>query len=110
MATVLIAWELGGGLGHLMQLKGLVRALAGRGHQVYAALRHLARAEAIFGNGVATFLSAPAAVAPPEQHISPPLTFAQLLHNMGWYERGELRGLCAGWRSLCQLIPPDLVG
>src|SRR5207247_8636282 len=53
MATVLFAWELGGGLGHMMQMAPLARALVRRGHRVYAALREVAGPEGGFaGSGV----------------------------------------------------------
>lgn len=44
MATVLVTWELGGGLGHLLPLEPLVRGLSERGHRVAVALRDLSRA------------------------------------------------------------------
>jgi hypothetical protein len=45
MATVLFAWELGGGLGHLMQMLPLAWGLR-REHRVVAVLRHLSPAAA----------------------------------------------------------------
>ncbi len=39
MSTILFAWELGGGLGHLVQLRPPAEALAARGHRVLAAVR-----------------------------------------------------------------------
>ena len=41
MPTVLLAWELGGGLGHFMNLRPLAEGLRRRGHRVVAALRDL---------------------------------------------------------------------
>jgi UDP:flavonoid glycosyltransferase YjiC (YdhE family) len=37
MATILLTWELGAGLGHLVNLLPLARGLLQRGHRVYAA-------------------------------------------------------------------------
>ena len=51
MATILFTWELGGGLGHLVPLTPLVRALSDRGHRVFAALNDLNRADVTFGHG-----------------------------------------------------------
>jgi hypothetical protein len=108
MGTALIAWELGGGLGHLVQLAPLARGLARRGHGVFAAVRHLGRAGEVLGPG-AGLLAAPWGVAPPGRYVRPPLSYAQLLHNVGWFDERELRGLCAAWRSLFALVRPDVV-
>ena len=48
MATILFVWELGGGLGHMMQMAALARALVKRGHRVYVVLREVAEAAAVF--------------------------------------------------------------
>jgi hypothetical protein len=109
MGTVLIAWELGGGLGHLMQLAPIARGLAARGHRVFAALRYLDWAERVFGCRVATLLSAPWATTPAERQVKPPVNWAHILHNMGWHDGGQLRGLLAAWRGLFELVKPDVV-
>ena len=44
MATILLAWELGGGLGHFMNLRPVAEGLARRGHRVVAVLRDLTSA------------------------------------------------------------------
>ena len=59
MATVLLNWELGGGLGHMMQLAPLARALVARGHKVYVALRDVAGAEAAFAGSGVCYVGAP---------------------------------------------------
>ena len=59
MATVLFAWELGGGLGHMMQMAPLARALVRRGHRVYTALREVAEPESAFAGSDVCYLEAP---------------------------------------------------
>ena len=44
MGNILFTWELGGGLGHLMQIQPLAKAMGERGHKVFAALTDLSRA------------------------------------------------------------------
>jgi len=39
--TILFTWELGAGLGHIMEIAPLVAAMCERGHRVYAAMRDL---------------------------------------------------------------------
>ena len=60
MATVLFAWESGGGLGHMVQMLPLAAQLARRGHRVCVALRHLSTAAAeVFGRAGVRFVQAP---------------------------------------------------
>jgi hypothetical protein len=108
MGTALITWELGGGLGHLMQLGPLARGLAGRAHSVYAAVRYLDRARGVLGDAV-KLLAAPWAATPAERHVKPPVNLAHILHNMGWHDAAQLAGLVAAWRSLYELVKPDVV-
>ena len=67
---VLIAWELGANLGHVLPLLALARSLRSRGHQVLFALRDLAHAGFVAREGFA-FLPAPT-LAP----RSRPVTYA----------------------------------
>jgi hypothetical protein len=108
VGTVLIVWELGGGLGHLVQLSPLARGLAARGHTVYAALRALERARDVFGPGMSA-LASPWAATPVAHQLRPPVTVSHILHNRGWHDAGQLRGLVAAWRSLYALVRPDVV-
>ena len=41
MSTILFAWELGAGLGHVMELAPLVNSASAKGHRVYASMREL---------------------------------------------------------------------
>ena len=52
MATVLVAWELGAGLGHVSPLQPIVDQLVRRGHQVWLALRNVNGATMIFDPAV----------------------------------------------------------
>ena len=48
MATILFAWELGGGLGHLTVIKPLAEALRDQGHRVVIAVRNFAWLSKVF--------------------------------------------------------------
>jgi hypothetical protein len=57
MATVLLTWELGAGIGHLMNLRPIGEELVKRGHRVIAAVRFLSRAQEILGSaGITTVI------------------------------------------------------
>jgi hypothetical protein len=109
MATILMTWELGAGLGHLMQLLPLAKGLVARGHTVYAALRDLPRVESVFGPGPVRYLPAPYRVTAPRRQFRPPVTFAHLLHNCVFAELPALRTMTTAWRNLIRLVRPDVI-
>lgn len=108
MATVLITWELGGGLGHMLQLMPLAEGLAGRGHRVFVALRNVAGAAAVFGRAGVYFLAAPYKSGGRVHHACT-LNFAHILANVGWGDPATLFGLASAWRNLFGLVRPDLI-
>ena len=109
MANILLTWELGGGLGHLYPLKLLGSELVNRGHKVTAALRETWRAAAIFAGTGIRFLPAPAKHRITEPRYDPPVTYAHLLHNIGFGEFAELAGLVESWDTIFDAVQPDLV-
>jgi UDP:flavonoid glycosyltransferase YjiC (YdhE family) len=108
MATILLAWELGGGLGHLMKLRPLADVLSQRGHRVVAVVRDLSSARRLLPSPEVVILQAPIKhQRTPE--IEPTCTFAQILHNCGFGEVEELATLCEAWRRLYEYVEPDLI-
>ncbi len=109
MATVLLSWELGSGLGHLMRLLPLARGLCQRGHRVVAALRDLSRAGNVFGGLNVVCLQAPIKTHVGAGRFDPPRTFAHILWNSGFGEFDELLTMTAAWRSLYGYVRPHLI-
>jgi UDP:flavonoid glycosyltransferase YjiC (YdhE family) len=115
VATVMFAWELGGGLGHLLQMLPLAEAIARRGHKVFVALRDLVAAAPQYEGRGLFFLQAPcvsngtgaAGVTAPGRR--PTLNFAHVLANVGWHEGQALSALAGAWRNLFVATRPDLV-
>ncbi len=107
MATILFAWELGAGLGHIMRLSPLANHALALGHRVFAALRELRGAEGAFDPAV-RLLPAPywpgAAVTPPTTYC-----FAGILRDLTFCNEQTLRTHAAGWRSIYELVRPDLI-
>src|SRR6267378_2202003 len=64
---ILVAWELGGNLGHLLPLLALARVLRSRGHRVLFAPRDLTNAELLAREGF-PFLPAPASAHRGQSH------------------------------------------
>jgi UDP:flavonoid glycosyltransferase YjiC (YdhE family) len=108
MAKILMAWELGGGLGHLIQLLPLVQGLEQRGHRVMAVLKDLSRARAILGPTV-SLMQAPVKTRKIERAIVPPMTFAHILHNVGFADEQELAAMTHAWRHIYAYARPDVI-
>lgn len=105
--TILFAWELGRGLGHALQILPLAEELGRRGHRVYAAMRYLNAAPLLTQVGV-TCLAAPQRPPGPEPYPTT-LSYAQLLSNVGWADAWTLSALAGSWRSLIELVRPDMI-
>jgi glycosyltransferase involved in cell wall biosynthesis len=105
--TILFTWEQGGGLGHMMKMLPLAEDLARLGHRVYVALRELVCAAAVFGKAGVRFLQAPFWVCGARRYPRP-VTYAQLLGNVGFGGDRELFARAAAWRNLFKMVKPDL--
>ena len=104
---ILLAWELGGGLGHLSRLAPVARELERRGHEVIAAVRDPARA-AEWLPGIRV-LPAPARELPPEAPLLRAGSFADILHNVGWHSGATLEQLVSAWLGLLDEVRPGLL-
>jgi hypothetical protein len=109
MARIAFAWELGGGMGHIVPYLQLFRDLKDRGHGIYLVLKHLRQADSLTAACGATCFQAPIKTWPSTDLIKTPLTYPHILHNSGFDDLGSLTGLVRGWRSLFNSIQPDLV-
>jgi hypothetical protein len=107
--SILIAWELGGGLGHLVRIFPLVRRFLRRGHQVVLAVRDVARAGRIFAEHEVTCLQAPVKATGRENRVATPRSFAHVLQNNGYGDTDDLRSLAGAWRELIQAVRPDFL-
>ena len=106
--VILFCWELGAGLGHLMQMLPLARDLAAKGHTVYIAVRDVPAAMAVFGGAGVRFLQAPL-FTPKVARFPRQLNFAHLLANLAFRDDFELFGLTCAWRNLMLMFRPDLI-
>ena len=108
MATILMAWELGMGLGHMAPLKPLVEELLGRGHSVVLALRNLSRAPLVFGDLPVRYYQAPIQL-PGSEPSQPPAAYVHLLENIGFGDSEGLAKRVFDWRRIFDEIRPDLL-
>ena len=113
MATILFAWELGAGLGHVTNIGPLAapfwrsRGARGRGGPA----RSIARRAIVFpGNRrCLQILQAPRKVRIDARHIESPPTFAHILSNVGFGDVHELTAMVSGWRSLYRWLKPEAI-
>jgi hypothetical protein len=108
MNTILLAWQLGAGTGHVMRMRPFAELGRDTSHRVYAVFRHLTRAAPAFAKVPVNFLQAPAK-AEGNLCFRRPTHFAHLLANTGFGRRGELFVLASAWRNLFRLTSPDLI-
>lgn len=100
MAHALLAWELGGNLGHLAPLRALARQLRAQGHRVSFALRDLSGAEAMLEPGLGAVFQAPV-MRPPQQVPAPRQpSYAGLLQACGYDDPAGLAAHLRAWRTL----------
>jgi UDP:flavonoid glycosyltransferase YjiC (YdhE family) len=108
MKTALIAWELGGGLGHAVRCNQMAWALRRRNVRSCVALRDLSAAHTLVWPESTVVLQAPVSLNTPPG-LRDPATYAEILYLSGFHDAGNLRCLLGGWEHLIGLIQPELV-
>ncbi len=117
MARFLLAWELGGGLGHASTLATIAQALLERGHEVDLVWRDVDLGASLLGAAFnhprLRFFAAPAwakAKGRPTP-IGPTdvRTYADLLCLNGFHDTPRLTGQLKAWLSLLRTCQPDVL-
>jgi UDP:flavonoid glycosyltransferase YjiC (YdhE family) len=109
MENVLLTWELGGGLGHCVNLAPLAAGLASRGHVVYFAARDVVTAQKALPNAAVKFLQSPGVIARPAHALRQPRSFAQVLDQVAFGDDCQLRAVVESWRNLMELVKPAVL-
>lgn len=106
MARLMMAWEMGGGMGHIDRMLVSARALRRRGHTVVFVLRDLSRAQKRVAAQGFPILQSP--VWLPSLTRAPPMgNYATVLAAAGWLDPAGLAALLSAWRGLMQLWGAD---
>ncbi len=108
MANILIAWELGGGYGHLDSMFSIGNQLTVSGHSVHYAVRDLPRAELRAGSTHLKVFQSPYYLAQSSQQASA-INYSGILLRCGYNRPTELAGLIRGWIQLITLIQPEII-
>ena len=109
MAHVVFAWELGGGLGHLVRYRRLIARLCEAGHRVGFIARDHARAAQVFAPSPVAVAAAPWDETPPAARVTPPNSFAEVLLNSGFADPAQLTRRLAAWCALLREREPDVL-
>lgn len=106
MKRILIAFELGGNLGHLSRCIPIASALRDRGHQVMFAVRDTRSAAGLLPRYSLPFIQAPA----PSNQARGARTLAnysEMLIDYGYGDTVGLTGLVSSWVELIRLFKAD---
>jgi hypothetical protein len=112
LKRVLLAWELGGGLGHVMTLRRVARPLAMAGAAVTAAVKDLSAGRVLAEAGI-DVVQAPVwpvlFYSAARRGSVSSATFIDSLAGFGLADAATLSSLLAAWLRLFALVKPDLV-
>ncbi|MGE5626139.1 MAG: glycosyltransferase [Bacillota bacterium] len=109
MARVVMCWELGADLGHVARLKPLAEALAARGHEVSFIVRENLPAERLLDPARFRWYQAPFQTEAVPAPMAPTLSFAHVMHNVGFNRPQAILGRIHAWRNLFTSLKPDLL-
>lgn len=108
MARVMLAWELGGGAGHLHKLQPLIDPLQKRGHSLVAAVKDVAGARRVFGDAGMPIFPAPLWYGS-TLGMRPAASFAEVLFRVGYLEPDDIAAQAASWAGLLRLNQVQLL-
>ena len=107
MSRILLAWELGGNLGHVGGFIPLAQELRRRGHEPILVLRDLSRVASLAQNAGLPLLQAP--VWQGAGKAEQPLNYAEILLGFGFMDADGLSSMVNAWRNLIVLASPQLL-
>jgi UDP:flavonoid glycosyltransferase YjiC (YdhE family) len=108
MARILMCWELGSGLAYIEGLTLVAKKFKKAGHEVLFAARDLGHAERLLG-GKFQFYQAPTQVSELDRRLPLPMTFADVLHNLGYGIPDNVTARVRAWRNLLDHVKPDII-
>ncbi len=113
MAKVLLAWEMGLGIGYAKRVLSIARALFAEGHEPVLAFRDVERFWALSIDDPFPVIQAPQVVgrlsAAARRHGFRPSGFADLLECNGFGSYDHLMGMVQSWCGVIDVVKPDLI-
>ena len=108
MSTVLLGWELGGGLGHVGALLAVARRLWEHGHAPVLALKDLIEPLPILRRESFPVVQAPVWTGGSPSNFAA-ASYADILAIRGYADADGLEALVGGWQKLIELTRAELV-
>ncbi len=105
-----MAWEIGGGLGHVVPLLTLARLFKSRGHTPVFALKNIVEPSFLFRDEDFPILQAP--VWPEDQYrrkVPPTRDFADILAFHGLADIRRTLAMVKAWKDLVEIVRPDVI-
>ena len=109
MARILFTWELGEGNGHIVPHFDLLSRLVKKGHQVFFAAKNLSLAVEYLEPICVKCIQAPIHPIISKKEQIRVYTYANLLNNIGYYDKNIIFGLVCGWNNLYKILNPQLI-
>ena len=112
MKTVLFAWELGGGFGHIASLRRYVTKLGGNGVRMVAAVRNPKMGRVLAGLGVEVLQAPPwpeASFTSKQRAAMSSATLGESLAGSGLADTSAFNNVLAKWTKIFKNMDPDLV-
>jgi hypothetical protein len=111
LKRVLLAWELGDGLGHVSRLLPIARALKAQGVDCAFAVRNLIVTHPLIARDGFRVFHAPWVhpYAAPDVKDKPIASIGDVLSTVGYIEPAKLLALTDGWAAIVDSFNPDLL-
>ncbi|GAB4174619.1 MAG: glycosyltransferase [Thalassobaculales bacterium] len=111
MATILFAWELGDGFGHVTRMRPLALRLKAAGHRPVFAVRSVPNGHTLLAAHGIPVLQAPHLTprVPPELEGKPIGTYGDIIATVGFDDEERLAAMVAAWEALIALVEPALI-
>ncbi len=109
MSSILLAWELGTGFGHLAPFLGLLPRLLERGHALHIAARDIGATARLMDDLPVTLHQAPLCLNIYGGLQGPPLNYSEILMRYGYLDPSMLGAMLKAWRGLIDGVRADLV-
>ncbi|WP_415881916.1 glycosyltransferase [Neptuniibacter sp. QD34_54] len=108
MANIVVAWELGAGLGHLSRLAIIINRLEALGHNLALVLNDPTNLDVVNLPESLLVLPAPSFKTPPAKK-QPTVSLPCILQTRGFQGPKVLRGIVRSWHGIFQITQPDLL-
>lgn len=109
MAGTLIAWEMGGGFGHILRYKSLISQLASEGQPIYFAARDLTSAQHALKGHAVTLIQSPGLIRNSGPVLKKVASYAHILSNTGFNDATVLAARLRAWQFIYDSVRPDRV-